>query len=374
MRLFIEELKKLLRLTRRDPKSLAAGIIAPTVVLLVFALTFGNFAAFAIGIVNHDAGPEGEALAEAVLAQTSPLSDQPYFTLAETDAHRAATLYHDGALSAVLTIPPDFSDRLAAGDPATVDYALNNYNSDLAKNLRLYLDEGILAFYEQRMPGMDLEITRDIAVSAQLDWFSIIAVGVFLLAFLMGAMFNFLYLFNKERDYATLSEYRLASASLLPSFGARITVALFAGSLAAVVNALLTWALTSVNILRHSLEIAGPLLVTALAFVSFAALVSLLVPKFSGAAMLSMVATVVIWFLSGATTSVKYAAGELQAVSLALPSSYALSQIRSIVFDVDHSAGGLLGTHRGWLVMGLYAVVLTAAAYGQYHRSLGAAR
>jgi len=42
MTLFIRELQKLLALTRSDPKSLMAGVIAPTVVLLIFAITFGN--------------------------------------------------------------------------------------------------------------------------------------------------------------------------------------------------------------------------------------------------------------------------------------------------------------------------------------------
>ena len=43
MRLFLAELKKLLLLFKADPRALAAGLIAPTVILLVFALTFGDF-------------------------------------------------------------------------------------------------------------------------------------------------------------------------------------------------------------------------------------------------------------------------------------------------------------------------------------------
>lgn len=83
--------------------------------------------------------------------------------------------------------------------------------------------------------------------------------------------------------------------------------------------------------------------------------------------MLSMVTAVVAWFLSGATTSVKYATGALLDVALALPSSYGLSQIRAAVFNVDQSVGGLLAVDKGWLVMGAYAVVL-AVAHG---RSIG---
>ena len=211
MNLFIRELRKLLALTKADPKSLAAGIIAPTVILVIFALTFGNFVALKLAVVNDDAGAFGAAFEETVFSQTSPLSGEPYFEAIEADAGEAQELYEQGRVNGILTIPEDFSERLGSGDPAQVLYAFDNYNTDMAKNLRLYLDEGIFAFYQEHMPGMEIEVRREFAVGTQLDWFAIIAVGVFMLAFLMGSMFNFLYLLNKERVHATLSEYRLAA-------------------------------------------------------------------------------------------------------------------------------------------------------------------
>lgn len=287
MNLFIQETGKLLRLTKADPKSLAAGIIAPTIILIIFALTFGNFASLKLAVVNDDAGEVGAAFQEAVFSQASPLSGEPYFEAVESDAATAQELYEEGRVNGVLTIPEDFSERFASGDPAQVSYAFDNYNTDMAKNLRLYLDEGIFAFYQEHMLGMEVRVGREYAVGAQLDWFAIIAVGVFVLAFLMGSMFNFLYLLNKERVYATLSEYRLAPSSLAPTFAARIVVALLAGSAGAAVNAALVWMLAGVNLASCMRTVLPVLAVLGLAFVSFSAVVSLTVRKFSGAAMLS---------------------------------------------------------------------------------------
>ena len=369
MNLFIQETGKLLRLTKADPKSLAAGIIAPTIILIIFALTFGNFASLKLAVVNV-----GAAFQEAVFSQASPLSGEPYFEAVESDAATAQELYEEGRVNGVLTIPEDFSERFASGDPAQVSYAFDNYNTDMAKNLRLYLDEGIFAFYQEHMLGMEVRVGREYAVGAQLDWFAIIAVGVFVLAFLMGSMFNFLYLLNKERVYATLSEYRLAPSSLAPTFAARIVVALLAGSAGAAVNAALVWMLAGVNLASCMRTVLPVLAVLGLAFVSFSAVVSLTVRKFSGAAMLSMVTAVVAWFLSGATTSVKYATGALLDVALALPSSYGLSQIRAAAFGVDQSVGGLLAADRGWLVMGAYAVAFATVAWFVYRKRLGGGR
>ncbi|MGV4301217.1 ABC transporter permease [Trueperella pyogenes] len=371
MNLFIQETKKLLHLTRSDPRSLAAGIIAPTVILLIFGLTFGNFGALKLAFVNNDVGEMGNELAASIFSQTSPLSGKPYLEQVDTDAVRAANLYEAGEVAGILTIPRDFTAQLDSG-PGQINYEFNNSNSDMAKNLRLYLAEGIYDFYQRHLPGMDLRTTTVLAVPTQVDWFSIMAVGIVLLAFLMGSMFNYLYLFNKERLHSTLVQYRLASGPLVATFIARLVVALGAGLLTASFNALLVWLMTGVNIAPHSLELLPIMAVLGIAFVSFAALVSTLVNKFSGAAMLAMISAVVAWFLSGGTTSVKYATGYLLDVALALPSSYGLSQIRAIVFDVDQSMGGLLAINRGWALMCGYAIILVGVAYAVYRRKLSA--
>ncbi|XCB29708.1 ABC transporter permease [Arcanobacterium hippocoleae] len=373
MKLFLQETRKLAALTRSDPKSLAAGIIAPTVILIIFALTFGNFAALKIAVVNNDTGPMGNELTSSVFTQTSPLTGKPYFEAVPTTLPEATQLYESGAINGILTIPSDFSDELSSHIPARIGYEFNNSNTDMAKNLRLYLDEGIYDFYTRHLPGMNLHINTEMKAPTQLDWFTIIAVGIFLLAFLMGAMFNFLYLFNKERQYATLTQYRLSPKPLLATFLARLTVALAAGLTTAAVNAALLWLLTSVNLADHALRLLPILFILGLAFISYAVLISMLVNKFSGAAMLAMISAVVIWFLSGATTSVTYASGALLNIALALPSSYGLAQIRAIIFNVDQSAGGLLNIEKGWLVMTAYALILTITAYGVYRRKLSAA-
>ena len=112
MNLFVRELRKLLALTKADPKSLAAGIIAPTIILVIFALTFGNFVALKLAVVNDDAGALGTAFEETVFSQTSPLSGEPYFEAIEADAGKAQELYEQGRVNGILTIPEDFSARL----------------------------------------------------------------------------------------------------------------------------------------------------------------------------------------------------------------------------------------------------------------------
>ena len=370
MRVFLAELKKLLILFKADPKSLAAGIIAPTIILIIFALTFGDFNPLKLAWVNEDRGPYGAMLEEAVFSQISPLGDRPYFEEFAAGYEQAMELYNQGKVNGVIVVGEDFSSALSGGGSASIDYIFNNYNTDMAKNLRLYLDEGILAFYRAEDPGVQIEVEERLNVEAQLPWFDIIAVAVFLLAFLLGSMFNMLYLFYKEKVDETLCEYRLSLNGIWASLLARVLVALLAGTITALVNAALAYVISGVNIAAFLPGIIPTLLVLGVTYVFFAEIAALLSDSFSGAAVFTMASTVVLWFLSGATASIKYSTGILRAIALAIPNTYGLSRIRGEIFAMDPSVGGILGAEAGWLIMAAYALAAAFIAFRVYRKKL----
>ena len=370
MRVFLAELKKLLILFRADPKSLAAGVIAPTIILIIFALTFGDFNPLKLAWVNEDRGPYGAMLEEAVFSQISPLGDRPYFEEFAAGYEQAMELYNQGKVNGVIVVGEDFSSALSGGGSASIDYIFNNYNTDMAKNLRLYLDEGILAFYRAADPGVRIEVEERLNVETQLPWFDIIAVAVFLLAFLLGSMFNMLYLFYKEKVDETLCEYRLSPNGIWASLLARVLVALLAGTITALVNAALAYVISGVNIAAFLPGIIPTLLVLGVTYVFFAEIAALLSDSFSGAAVFTMASTVVLWFLSGATASIKYSTGILRAIALAIPNTYGLSRIRGEIFAMDPSVGGILGAEAGWLIMAAYALAAALIAFRVYRKKL----
>ena len=370
MRVFAAELKKLLILFKADPKSLAAGIIAPTIILIIFALTFGDFNPLKLAWVNEDRGPYGAMLEEAVFSQISPLGDRPYFEEFAAGYEQAMELYNQGKVNGVIVVGEDFSSELSGGGSASIDYIFNNYNTDMAKNLRLYLDEGILAFYRAADPGVRIEVEERLNVETQLPWFDIIAVAVFLLAFLLGSMFNMLYLFYKEKVDETLCEYRLSPNGIWASLLARVLVALLAGTITALVNAALAYVISGVNIAAFLPGIIPTLLVLGVTYVFFAEIAALLSDSFSGAAVFTMASTVVLWFLSGATASIKYSTGILRAIALAIPNTYGLSRIRGEIFAMDPSVGGILGAEAGWLIMAAYALAAALIAFRVYRKKL----
>lgn len=368
MTVFRYELKKLLVLLKSDSKSLMAGIIAPTVILLVFFLTLGNFTSFKLAVINQDDGPAGQALEQSIFRQVSPLGHQPYFKKVTANAREAAALYEADRINGIVVIPHDFSQSIKTQKPANITYTFNNYHSDMAKNLRLYLDEGILDFQRQVNPGIQaLQVTEVHQVKRQIDWFAIIAVSVYMLAFLMGAMFNFLYLFQKEKTYGTLFAYHLSPKNIIGSFGARVTIALLAGVITSSVNALFIYLLTGINLLLFADRIAIIMLCLGLSYIFLSCLIGLAAKSFNGSAVFSMVLAVLLWFLSGATASVNYATGTLKTIALCIPNTYALAQIRDIVFDMQMTD---LNPRTGWLIMLLYMLSLMSASLYMYRKKL----
>lgn len=371
MKIFKLECEKLFVLLRNDMKSLLAGIIAPTVILLIFFLTLGNFVPLDIAFVDEDNTSYSKAFEKMLFEQISPLGNFPYFSENKIDKDNAFALYEKGRVNGVVVIENGFSKQIQAYQDAEISYYFNNYNSDMGKKLRLYFMEGMLSFYNKYLPQTigEMNVVEEYRVKTQIDWFSIISIGIFLLSFIMGAMFNFLYLFHKEKQYGTLHEYHLSPKEITWSYIARIFVALIAGSITAAINGVLIYFLTGINLLIYILKISPIISCLGITYVCLACIIGLFSKSFNGSAVFSMVLAVIIWFLSGATaSSISYATGILKIIAYCIPNSYGLAQMRDDVFNMNMMSG--LNNVIGWTIMIGYLLALFALSSFMYRKKL----
>jgi ABC-2 type transport system permease protein len=339
MRRFFVELKKYFLLLLADPKPLAAGIIAPSLILVAFSLIFGGFAALPLGYVNLDGGGYGSDLRLAIEGQINPLGGAPYLALKEFDLTGAERAYSRDRLLGYLVIPEDFTSRFQRGDNPSVRFVLNNYSSDFAKNLRLYLTEGVLAFQLEHSDNIDLRIDEIVPGGKSVEWVNIIATGSLLLASLVGSMFCYLYLFFKDRTTGMLLLYRTSRFGPGSAFVARCVVAVVVGLLCALLNMVLALVLTGANFFLSLPVVLSLLLPSMLAYIGLSAICSLFIREFYGAAMGSMFASIVVWFFSGGMS--EYSPVRLSVtglVSALFPNEYALRVIRENVFGLSNWA------------------------------------
>lgn len=365
MRRFAAEVRKLALLFRADPRAVTAGIIAPTAIILIFALTFGNMASLRVAVVNEDAGPHGSVLAATILGQESPAGGRPYVVSPTDDLTEAERQYAAGESAGYVHIPADFSARLDAGEHPAIGFTFNNYSTDMAKNLRLYVSEGIVAFYEGNLPEFQVERTEQFTAASQVDWFDLIAVGVFMLAALVGTMYSFLYLMYKERQHRTDVEYALSPAGPWSFWWARVAFSLVLGFVTASVNALLILLISGLNLFAAAGAVLGPLLLLMVIWLSLAAILSLTVDRFAGAAVGSMVVAVLSWFIGGGTASIQYLGGAQRVLAELVPNSHVVDLMRAGIFGYEPANAAV-----SYAIIVSMAVVLFGLAAWTYRRRL----
>ena len=331
-RMFTAEAKKNVLLFAADPKPLAAGLIAPSMVLIVFSLIFGSFTSLPISVENNDTGEYGRLLEEKILTQISPLGGNPYFRKYTEITDPESAMRHHKITGAVI-IPENFSQSVTDGTYPEIEYYLDNNNSDFAKNLRLYLIEGIEAFYRDYYPEMKVSVTEKLPENGQVEWVEIIASGSILLASVIGGLFLFLYMFFKEREYSTLVFYSLTPGSTGTSLAARIFIAWCFSLLSLFINMSLALLLTGRNFF-HSIPVMIPVFSLAvLSYIALAGFVSLFVRKFYSAAMSVMFGSIIIWFISGGMNDIPPNNRSVTGIiSYFFPNIYALKIVRAAVF------------------------------------------
>jgi hypothetical protein len=218
-----------LRAWRHDPITALGGFIPPLFILIAFGLLFGGRLTFQVAVVNYDTGLHGEQLRALFDEVLSPFGT-PYYDALDLPETEAFEQLHAHRIDGVWVIPPDFSERLAAGDQPRLEMHFSNYNDDRAKNHRIYAAEILWRFYEQvGLPGPPLELAETYPRPEMIEWFPVIAVGVALLSYMLGGMMNIFMLTHKEQVAGLTLEFGLAPRSLAWVLGPKVLLALLMG-------------------------------------------------------------------------------------------------------------------------------------------------
>lgn len=110
-----------LRIFLADPVALGLSFVVPFIMILVFGLTFGRAGKDPVGelrvlTVNLDEGPAGGKLVRGLDALDElEMRERLRGDSTRVDSVRAYELVRDGAFSAALIIPPDFSEGIRQG-------------------------------------------------------------------------------------------------------------------------------------------------------------------------------------------------------------------------------------------------------------------
>jgi ABC-2 type transport system permease protein len=144
--------KKDLQIWSRHPMLLFSSLIVPLTYFLVVACAASATGTNPVAVVNLDGGPTSTQIVQALTAAD-------VFRIQLVDATQARQLYNTLQVAAIVTIPPAFSQEVAKGQPAAMQVEANNFNQDLADDIRRAIPDAITLYYQQLGAASPFQIT-----------------------------------------------------------------------------------------------------------------------------------------------------------------------------------------------------------------------
>jgi ABC-2 type transport system permease protein len=186
------EFVKKFTLWRRRPIWALIGLFAPlglSVFIIASFATLAELPVWQIGLVDEDNTVQSQALKEAILSKEGTI---PYYQAVTESREDAKSLFDEGRLYMVVTIPEGFGDKLSAGQPVAIDALISNAHADQTKNLRLGLDARLYLFYEQYMlPASDrpgVVYSYSLTYPTEIPRAGYMATGALMLTIILTAM------------------------------------------------------------------------------------------------------------------------------------------------------------------------------------------
>jgi ABC-type multidrug transport system permease subunit len=315
---------------RHDPITALGGLIPSVFILVAFGLLFGGRLSFKIAVLNNDEGAHGVVLAETVGEVLSPFGS-PYYDVLDLTDEAAWAEYAAHRIDGVWVIPPDFSERLTAGQEPAIEMHFSNYNDDRAKNHRIYSAEVLWRFYDKvGMPRPPLALAETYPRPQMIEWFPVIAVGVSLLSFMLGAMINIFVLTHKEHVAGVTIEFGLAPRSLVWILLPKTLLALLTGLVTGTVllGILYLWLGVWPGRFLGAVYLLAALVI--LFWVPLALLWGMRARYFVG-----VIATILlgltVFFVGGGLSMVRYNRENVPWFSWLFPNTYAVDPLRDLV-------------------------------------------
>jgi ABC-2 type transport system permease protein len=144
--------KKDLQVWARHPLRLLSSLIVPCTYFIVVALAAQATGTNPVAVVNLDGEPTSRQIMQA-------LTEADVFRIQVVDASTARQLYNGLQVAAIITIPAHFSQEVAAGQPAAIQVDANNFNADLADDIRRAVPDAITLYYQQLGPASPIHIS-----------------------------------------------------------------------------------------------------------------------------------------------------------------------------------------------------------------------
>ena len=132
--------------------SIVASIVPILSILLIGALGAATVGRSPVALVTLDSGPKGSQM-QQIFHQAN------IFRITDATPEEARELLHTLQVVAVITIPADFTQRVAVHESSPVDVTVNNLNLDFTNDIRRAVPDAITQFYQAQGSTSPIKVT-----------------------------------------------------------------------------------------------------------------------------------------------------------------------------------------------------------------------
>jgi ABC-2 type transport system permease protein len=136
----------------RNGRNIATTLLPPLVFLLVQALGAAAVGRSPVALVTLDTGPQGREMQQI-------FHNADVFRITDATPAQAQLLLKDIQVAAVITIPANFTQRVAAHASSPVEVTLNNLNLDFTNDIRRSVPDAITQFYQAQGSASPIKVT-----------------------------------------------------------------------------------------------------------------------------------------------------------------------------------------------------------------------
>lgn len=349
-------MRKDIRVWLRQPANIAATVVPPLAFLLAQALGAAAVGRSPVALVVQDAGPHGAQIAAAIRSAD-------VFRLHEVDAAEAQRQLANLDVVAVLTIPPDFSQRVAAGANAAIGVTVNNLNLDFTNDIRRAVPDAITQYYLAQGAASPIKVTvhQTNLRARDVELFQYAVLPTLVLLLMLSGLISAGLATAREWESHTIKELLLSPAPGMAIIAGKV----LAGFATSFVLGLLVFGLAYA---LGWVQPEGIYWLTTIGVIALVALFGAGLGVAIGATLQRIQPTIVIvinaalylFFLSGGIGVISFEPVWLQNIAAFVPLTYGIHALQMAVF---YSSADLLGRDIAVLVLStLFAIALGVLA------------
>ncbi len=345
----------------RNRLTLVVSVLPVAGLFLVEALGAVAVGRNPVALVVLDRGPAGAQMRQIFY-------DADVFRIVEATPDEAQALLQNVQVAAIVTVPADFTKRVAAHEPSPVEVTVNNLNLDVTNDIRRAVPDVITQYYAAQGSASPVKVTMresDLR-SRDVELFQFNVVPMVLLLLTLNGLVTSGSAAAREWETRTIKEMLLAPvarpAIVVGKVLAGFTATFLLGVLLLLLGAALDWTRPE-----------GVYWATSLLVIALVALLSTGLGVAIGAALqriqpvtsVSTLGAFYLFFLAGGIGVLAFEPAWLQQIASYDPLAYGVHALEMAVF---YSSSDLLG--RDVLALGLSALAALGLGFASLRRQI----